>query len=320
MFSIGGYLKKHGARPSVIFNVFENQPREKALLLGIKRHFPQTAVWGYQHSTIPYLWVGYFPSKRDIEYQIFPDRIIANGPVWKDLLILRGIPSNRIDIGASLRYSHIFEQTESGPDDHPHSSHPTDHVILLALPYYYPVSLECLIKTVQAFYDTPDIQVQIKFHPLMSGTIENCFDIVQQTLGLDSIPPHIQVVDQPISSLLHSTHLLLYSGTTVGFEFLTQGIPVIMIQSDLRIDLDPLTVFKDRYDCIWTADALRKTALQRLREIHEPHDRRSESTSALLHKTFTPITPETRDVFLQVPKMKSETVRSLPERRDIRLV
>lgn len=296
---LGRYLKKKNARPSVIFNIYENQSIEKSLLLGIKRYFPHTAIAGFQHSTIPYLWPGYFPSKRDIEYGLHPDRLIANGPVWRDLLIRRGIPADRVDLGASIRYSYLFDRPhqEEINEDEPS---PSTNVVLLALPMFYAVAVECLYKTVVAFHDRTEMRIWIKFHPEMNGTIDDCFSTVRHILKLDAIPAHIETIDQPISSLLNSISLLLYSASTTGFEALFRGIPVVMIQSDIRIDLDPLAVVKEHYDRVWMVTELRETVLNRLKERKESFPRSKETGESILRKTFTPITPETLDVFYRL--------------------
>ncbi|MFQ5875040.1 MAG: hypothetical protein ACE5JL_14765, partial [Dehalococcoidia bacterium] len=76
--------------------------------------------------------------------------------------------------------------------------------------------------------------VILKCHPLMP------FRRIARALGLAPLPEHIQVSEEPLERLLQEGGVMVYSTGLSCIEALDLGVPVVHLQPDLNLDLDPL--------------------------------------------------------------------------------
>jgi hypothetical protein len=299
-YYVGRFLLENGIRPAVVVHPYENQPWEKSLRLGLRQYLPETKIVGYQHAPFSLLWLGYFPSRRDLQKLHFPDYVVTIGQRWKTLLLHHGYPSDRLKVGAALRFGHILGQHNArclGKASDTMGIRGT-RTLLVAGSIGYADSFELVYKTIEALHNTPDIRALLKFHPKMGGSRTQLVAAVLNTLGAGNLPDHFEITEQSVSELLPSVDLLLYNITSVSYEAIAWSVPAIFIQSDIWFDMDPLPLNSGIAVAARTPAEILKAVKQLLSEDEEAVQKRWEKIQAMLPESFCPIRQDTMRCFL----------------------
>lgn len=295
-YYVGLYLRKHGVAPATLLHTYENQPWEKALRAGIKHHLPQCKVVGYQHSPFPKVWLGPFPSRREIRARLTPDLLVVLGRTWKKVLTNHGYPDAAITTGPALRYNYFDETGSADSIINPHT--PRGGKVLVASSIGYSDSFELLVKSIGAFRNLSGIPVLIKLHPRIDHEAAvHLLDSVLQCLAMDGLPGHVSVTERPVSELLCETGLLLHNGTSVALEAMAYGIEQLLVKSDLWFDMAYEGFTDDPQTCAGSPEAIRSAALTILtRDEHATADRVAKARAAV-RELFLPVTENTLEAF-----------------------
>ena len=72
----------------------------------------------------------------------------------------------------------------------------------------------------------------INFHPLLPIHTKELISQMADTHN------HVAIKDHPLSQLISDVNLVLYQASSVCYEAVLQGVPVIYVESDLEIDLN----------------------------------------------------------------------------------
>lgn len=225
-------LSQQGYDVRALIAEFENMIPEKMLIEGFRKTLPKTELIGVQHSALFPLLLCLFTPIEERCYAPMYDKIICNGDLFKQILIEEGFPSERATIGASLRYSHLWQLKQSSFQAY--TSREYDIAIPLSLSY--PHSVELLHKAIKAFADK-DFVVVIKSHPMCS------IDQILKIANLRKLPKNFYIHEGNLGSMLSSSKAMINFGTTSAFEAIALGVPVIRLRSEVLINLDPLEYF-----------------------------------------------------------------------------
>jgi hypothetical protein len=309
-FCVGRFLRDKGLRPRVVLHPFENQPWEKALRLGLKRYLPDAEIVAYQHAPFPALWMGAFPSSRDIEENQLPDKLIVLGPAWMDIFSNHGYPPDVLVSGPALRFGHLFQDSPDGerPNDR---TDPYVKTILTAASIGRNDAFELAHKTVEAFKADDSVRVLLKFHPRM-GSANDIHELIRRildSLGLDQLPRNFEIVTDPIDKILPLVDLVLHTGTSVAVEAWAKGVPTLLVKPDLWLDMDNLSLVDDTAGSARTPLEVRTTAWKvMLRE----GGRASESVcKQRLEKGFADVTTVGMEMFVE--RARSENPDSVKD-------
>jgi hypothetical protein len=66
------------------------------------------------------------------------------------------------------------------------------------------------------------------------------FQKFAKDLGKFDLPVNFSLSQKPLTQLLEKSHFLIYTSSTACIEGLAMGVPVIHVESDFIIDIDPL--------------------------------------------------------------------------------
>lgn len=219
---VGRALRARGLTPSAVLHLYENQPWEKALRAGIRRHLPGTRVVAYQHSPFSPLWLAYLPTPRDVELGEHPALLAVSGIRWREDLRAQGVPEDSLVLVPAVRFAHLAERQRLTKRE--------ELVALVATSIGAPESHELLWKALEALGGVPGVRVLLKLHPMTTTA----------ALSLPPLPANAEVVERPVSELVLEADVLLYNATSVCYEALALGLPAIFVRSDVWLDLDPL--------------------------------------------------------------------------------
>ena len=111
--------------------------------------------------------------------------------------------------------------------------------MVLVTPSNSPEEAAELVHTAVDLFDESDgVRIVIKCHPIMP------FEKVSDSID-GQLPKHVEVSDEPLTDLMSSSSVMVYSGSTVCIQALAFGVPVVHLLPQFDFDLDPLETVPD---------------------------------------------------------------------------
>jgi hypothetical protein len=246
--SLGRFLAR-SVRPAIVLHPFENQPWEKTLRLGLQADLPVTEVAGSQHTPISERWFPYFPSRRDLDSRELPRRLFVIGELWKRRFVEHGYPESQLVVAPGLRFPQA--PVRARPFSHAGTS------VLVAASIGRSDSIELVVKSIAALVGAEGIRISIKLHPKMGGSADDFVAAVLRALDLEALPAAVELVSAPPAELPEEAHILLYNTTSMSYEALAAGVPIVFVQSDFWFDIDPIPLGSGIGTAARTPEAIR---------------------------------------------------------------
>lgn len=215
---------------------FENYAWEKMCLLALKESGRHIKTIGFQHAFIAKNSFRYMLGADEIGAVPSPDRILTMGNVTKRILVSYGRwPQERLLTGCALRQSKTM--------DAPENICPKSRDILVAFSMTREDSIKILEFIFAAGLDQYPQTVYLRFHP--QTPVEEVLKSVSFKLPSNFVISTAASLNEDIKR----AGVVLYTFTTVGLEALLNGLPVIYLDVNKPMDLDPLfecTYLKER--------------------------------------------------------------------------
>lgn len=293
--SVGAALQRAGMAPRVVVHPFENQPWEKALRAGIRRHIPGTFVVGYVHTPVPRRWFSFFPSSRDLSRGELPDRVVTMGAAWTELLERAGYPAERLRTGAAFRYPDVLRRLAEPARD----AAAVPQAVLIACSIGLWDSLELVGKTLDAFPEAGGPRVLVKLHPKTGVAPEALLDRLRASGRI--VGPHVEIVHGGVAALVERAGVVLYTTTSVSFEAIAAGVPAVFVESDFWFDIDAGPLDLGLAAAARTPAEIRRVALELLAEAPAVRAERTARDRAAIEHAFAPVAPEAVSAFLDGP-------------------
>jgi hypothetical protein len=216
----GERLSRRPNPPKVLLTEFEGMIPEKMLNLGISRSSSGIKTFGFQHGAMFEHLLCNYPTEVELQLGLISEKIISNGSFFKDLMISRGLPRDRIVTGSALRYKYLHEPVSN--DDNV-----LQKDLLVLLPMTTPDCLD-LIKIVQEGVSELNTIIHFKPHPF------NDINFLSQQIDLSQ---HF-IVDDLLGNLIFDYKVITGMTTGALLEAGLLGLKVIKIQRQLSIDFD----------------------------------------------------------------------------------
>ena len=204
----------------------ENNPWERMCTRSLRRYSPETKIIGYQHSVVPQAALNMFMDPIEIDSLPLPDKIITVGEITADMLRgCGGNPSALVHTGVALRYEYLADVKMQNS--------PWRGNLLVALDGVKQ-SAQLMEYVLRHCRDLP-MQVIIRPHPALPRPYwENLYGRQMASLS------HMRFSSQSLLEDLAWGDVLLYWQTTVVWEALKRGCPVINFSSRDILSFDPL--------------------------------------------------------------------------------
>ena len=216
----GQRLGKTSNPPNVLLTEFEGMIPEKMLNLGISRSNSKIKTFGFQHGAMFEHLLCNYPTISELRLGLVSDKIISNGSIFKDLMISRGLPGDRVVTGSALRYRYLHESMKT-------ESLAEQKDLLVLLPMTIPDCLD-LIRIVQEGVRDLNTTVHFKPHPF------NDISFLSQQIDLS----RHTIVDNMLGNLIFDYKVIAGMTTGALLEAGLLGLNVIKIQRQLSIDFD----------------------------------------------------------------------------------
>jgi hypothetical protein len=206
--------------PIVLLTEFEGMIPEKMLNLGISRSNSKIKTFGFQHGAMFEHLLCNYPTNSELRLGLVSDKIISNGSIFKDLMISRGLPSDRVVTGSALRYRYLHEPEKT-------ESPAAQKDLLVLLPMTTPDCMD-LIRIVQEGVTNLNTIIHFKPHPF------NDLSFLSQQIDLS----RHTIVDNMLGNLIFDYKVIAGMTTGALLEAGLLGLNVIKIQRQLSIDFD----------------------------------------------------------------------------------
>ncbi len=108
------HLAALGVQVNAIIHPFEHQPWEKLLLTGARRWLPGCRMIAVQHSPFAWTYLSLFPSRREIEIGLIPDRLLVVGEGYAKWFRDEGFPAQRLEVIGAPRYERSGRSMRAG--------------------------------------------------------------------------------------------------------------------------------------------------------------------------------------------------------------
>ena len=231
---VGKAMHACGVRPKLVVHLYENQPWEKLLRAGIRRHLPETRIGAFQHAPFAELYLSQFASRRDIAQDLLPDRLFTIGQAARQQLAARGYPEVRLKIGGAWRFERLFALESGRSSTEPNKG--TERTVLCCTSIDYSESEELLEKAVRAARGLHNTRLLVNFHPATNSAFRETLKATAERQELNS--EGVQFTEQAARDLLPDVDAVLYHSSAVAYEALAIGIPIIFVGRDVEIDID----------------------------------------------------------------------------------
>ncbi|MFA6078177.1 MAG: hypothetical protein WC779_00300 [Candidatus Omnitrophota bacterium] len=265
---------------------FENYAWEKMSMLGLRSCGPKIKIAGFQHAFVPKNNFAYFPGPSERKTMPLPDKIITMGSRTRDIMKRIGdYPADIFDTGCALRQEYLFSLGELPRE--------TDGDIFVPLT----ITIEDTVKAFQFIFRSGLAEsrkkIYFRLHPATPR------DEVMKGIGF-SLPDNFIISDNPpIVKEIERCCIVLYTWTTVCIEALKMGRPVVYMDINYPLEVDPL------FECSF----LKRTAstpeqllpvISELCGMDDPHFRDElKKAQEYVKEYFYPVNKEGLDAFLK---------------------
>lgn len=263
---------------------FENYAWEKMMLLGIQHAGKGGITLGFQHAFISRNSFKYFPGEAEQELTPLPDRIITRGEITRDIMIKYGHYNPVIvKTGCALRQEYLRDAAPT--------VHRKQNKIMVPFTMVARESGLILNFLIESGLPASGVTVVIRCHPM--SPFSTFRKLVRHPIPDNFIISNEKTVQEEMST----TDLVIYTWTTVAFEAVKMGIPVIYLDILRPMYVDPL------FECTSFKRTARVPAdlLDRVQELyslpHEQFNRELEAARMYIQRDFFPVTEENLEPF-----------------------
>ena len=197
-------------RPKVVVWPWENHPWERSLVRSARRSGARTV--GYQHAVIGRHQLNFSPRSNPDGEGSLPDKIICNGPAYRDQLLRLGHPGGKLVVGGAFR-------STSNPASHHDPAGP----VYIALSAIRPISHQMIDAATGPQFR--DIHFVVKDHPNYPMPFNQTNSLQRTELTI------------PESGGLRA---VVYSTGMTGLEGVLAGVPTYRFLPNDRIAPDTM--------------------------------------------------------------------------------
>jgi len=223
-------LSEKGTDIHYFYYAFECNPTEKQFILGCRKYFPDSNIYGYQHTTFFPNQLAYHFSKEEINFHPFPDKIICSGPIYLKLFEEAGFPPEMLVLGGNLRFTSVYKKSTNKNL----YKLKEKRNILLPLTFSYSLALDLFLKVKDLLEDISIYNIWIRNHPLL---LKKKITVMLEKVGIEN---YNFLDDGIIQDWLPQINVLISNGGSITIvEAVVMGTPIIRVIPDQDIFYDP---------------------------------------------------------------------------------
>jgi surface carbohydrate biosynthesis protein (TIGR04326 family) len=282
-------LSKKSFKIDRVIYTFENMLPEKLFIIAIRTFYPNTKIVGFQHSVLYPLHLALYISENEADSAPLPDKIVCSGEFFKKIFSNEYYPSDILKTGPALRFGYLFDKQHNQDESY-------GNKVMLVLPGYKSEALYLLVKTLSALKDE-DIVVHIKPHPLTD--LEDVRHVMEK-VGFSH--QKIVIEKKALQELTGQCGLMITVSSSVIFDAIASGVPVLRVKKEIDLDLDPadwLDYDPKRDFVAFSSEDIRVEVKRALSLNKHERDSLKYYAKRFIEETFSPITENTLSVFVK---------------------
>ncbi len=265
---------------------FENYAWEKMSILGIRKASSKAVIIGFQHAFVSKNSFKYFPGSGEEKIIPLPDKIVTMGRQTQEIMRRLGsYPNSIFSTGCALRQEYIFSLNELPRNQ--------NGGIFVPLTITVNDSVKVFQFLFKAGLDGSHEEVYFRFHPATP------VKTVLSNLGF-CLPENFIISDNPpMQKEIERCSVVLYTWTTVCLEALKMGRPVIYLDVNYPLEVDPL------FECLSLKDVCRDPGelaakIKRIRSLDNNRFRLElKQAQSYLDEYFIPVNKDNLSVFIR---------------------
>lgn len=241
-FALKSFLEKYSVLKFIY--TFENNIWEKFTLLQIRQSSPATKIIGHMHGVAPEAALNFFISKDEDKFAPLPDKIITTGTKPAEILKEYGsYQQTQIQVGGSFKFTNAFTQIKRVNE--------IKKTLLIGMEGI-PQSLEMVNYTLSQMEKISDWKVILRTHPILP--LEK---IIGQLSYSKELEKRLEFTSRTsLQEDFKNSGVMIYWGSTLCFEAIINGIPLIHYQRDHQLSFDPLFKLENFKDNVTKQDSL----------------------------------------------------------------
>lgn len=218
-----------GGKIDVYIDICENMPPERIPLAVLKKISPQTLTIGYVHSLCVPEMLNFYVTSDEWREGFYPQRVVANGPFLRDILVRQGFPATQTYVGPAFR-SRVHECMTFSVE---HIQRQNQVLILFSMDFNVCLELFSAIFAIRDELIKLGLVVALKPHPMVQR------ERLMKELDLTELPPNWFWQEETLAETLKQTRLAIGIDTSAQFEVLGSAIPVISLKRKLGPSYSP---------------------------------------------------------------------------------
>ena len=236
---------------------YENRPWEKLYFLALQKWSGRSNIIGYQHSPLFEASLDMIIGKYERDIIPMPDKIITNGRISKEFLERYGnYDVSRVKVGCALRHDWSFNEKLM------HRVKSNRMLVVLGGPPSRAAEQVHLVQ--RALMKDEKYKVLIRAHPNLPWEyIKTYLRCDMNAYGSFSVSDNTSV-----GMDLESADIVMYDASSIAIEALRMGIPVIHVDHNDLLSVDPLVGFSDFKWTVRSPEDLKRA----IRNIYELSD------------------------------------------------
>jgi hypothetical protein len=273
-------LKERGVEVRLIVDWFENQEVDKGFNGAARRYFPDADVIGYQGFLVARTYLCRFPTDYELSAAVLPKRVavVGRGLVRQ---VKEFCQELEVVVAPALRFSGVWLPL-------PDRSAQSPFTVLVALPIIGKDARELLdavagtIRIHRSVDSRPIWKVLVKAHPAMPGA---CLD--------EAAEMGFEVVSGSFQTILGNADVLVSNTSSVCFESVARGVPVVVHGSRYGITHNPIpsAVPTRMWSLCLTAEEIHRALVQFSDRSAAAVAERHEIGEMVRKEYFEPVTP-----------------------------
>lgn len=280
-------LKALGVHPSKLIHAYEGHSWEHALTWAVRKYMPQTTVVASEMGVFARMVHSEYPAQNEFLSRPLPDYLVTYGSLYRDVLISEGWPETRVRVGGALKHNYLWESATETPSTDLDGVH-----ILVAPGPGFGETVEIVEKAARAFAGKTGYRVSIKCHPNVDPKT------VKDKLGQIAQQENVFFVNTPISELLKTAHVLLFTYTSVCYEALKYGVFPIFICSESSLNLNKMDFLPEAHQQATTAEDLQNVVINVINRSPEEKEAWQNKMDKIVYEAFKPVGLECVDAYI----------------------
>lgn len=235
--SVGNLGRK--LTPDLVLMPFFEYIDGRAIVKGIK-HSCNCPVFGFQHGPITEMKINYSGQPKELEpdYNMgnplpFPDKILIDGSLAKEILRERGIPAYDLVMNGPPRYDTLWERARLASEQERFKTSPV--VIIASLGLH---DAEIMAERIfQALGKMKDIRIIVRLHP------KYVLDRIDKMISSYRVLGGAEIVISKQGSIydcMEEGDMLITSYSAAGIEAIAFGLTVVGLKLNHSPDMSPL--------------------------------------------------------------------------------